>query len=153
MPPNDGPARSAPARRRVSRRSDVFHTSQLINEIVPDEPDPFAANALQEGLGVNWKKTLPIPNVDTRQYPEVRALKDTEIDQVQYTFSLDGSRLSEVFKGSSPFNDGTTVRVEDKPAQGYPVPQARERPEEFVPGLSPELMQLAQEAAKMAPRA
>src|SRR5437660_9872427 len=28
-----------------------FHTQQLINEIVPDEPDPFAANALQEGLG------------------------------------------------------------------------------------------------------
>src|SRR5437763_11973230 len=28
-----------------------FHTQQLINEIMPDEPDPFAANALQEGLG------------------------------------------------------------------------------------------------------
>ncbi|GAC1629924.1 MAG: hypothetical protein NVS4B2_12660 [Chloroflexota bacterium] len=28
-----------------------FHSQQLINEIVADEPDPFAANALQEGLG------------------------------------------------------------------------------------------------------
>ncbi|WP_026548975.1 manganese catalase family protein [Arthrobacter sp. Br18] len=28
-----------------------FHVQQLINEIVPDEPDPAAANALQEGLG------------------------------------------------------------------------------------------------------
>jgi Mn-containing catalase len=28
-----------------------LHTQQLINEIVPDEPDPAAANALQEGLG------------------------------------------------------------------------------------------------------
>ena len=28
-----------------------FHVQQLINEIVPDEPDPTAANALQEGLG------------------------------------------------------------------------------------------------------
>src|SRR5437764_7768333 len=28
-----------------------FHTQQLINEIVSDEPDPAAANALQEGLG------------------------------------------------------------------------------------------------------
>src|SRR5688572_822309 len=28
-----------------------FHVQKLINEIVPDEPDPVAANALQEGLG------------------------------------------------------------------------------------------------------
>ena len=28
-----------------------LHTQQLINEIVVDEPDPAAANALQEGLG------------------------------------------------------------------------------------------------------
>ena len=28
-----------------------FHVQQLINEIVTDEPDPAAANALQEGLG------------------------------------------------------------------------------------------------------
>jgi len=28
-----------------------FHVQQLIHEIVPDEPDPAAANALQEGLG------------------------------------------------------------------------------------------------------
>lgn len=28
-----------------------FHVQKLINQIVPDEPDPAAANALQEGLG------------------------------------------------------------------------------------------------------
>ena len=28
-----------------------LHTQQLINEIAADEPDPAAANALQEGLG------------------------------------------------------------------------------------------------------
>lgn len=27
-----------------------MHVQQLINEIVPGEPDPAAANALQEGL-------------------------------------------------------------------------------------------------------
>ena len=33
-------------------RSPMFlHVQRLINEIVPDEPDPAAANALQEGLG------------------------------------------------------------------------------------------------------
>jgi hypothetical protein len=35
-----------------SRRQLVYlHTQLLINEILPDEPDPAAANALQEGLG------------------------------------------------------------------------------------------------------
>lgn len=34
------------------RRPKMFvHVQRLINEIVPDEPDPAAANALQEGLG------------------------------------------------------------------------------------------------------
>ena len=28
-----------------------LHVQRLINEILPDEPDPAAANALQEGLG------------------------------------------------------------------------------------------------------
>src|SRR5919112_2045715 len=28
-----------------------YHVQSLINEIVQDEPDPSAANALQEGLG------------------------------------------------------------------------------------------------------
>lgn len=28
-----------------------LHTQLLINEILPDEPDPAAANALREGLG------------------------------------------------------------------------------------------------------
>jgi Mn-containing catalase len=118
--------------------------------IVRDEVHEKVYAKALESLEVNWKHTLPIPNVDTRQYPEVRALKDKGVDQVQYTFGLDGSRLSEIFEGSSPFNDGTSVRTEDKPTQGYPMPQAAERPEEFSPGLTRELMQLAQAAAKMA---
>jgi hypothetical protein len=28
-----------------------FHVQQLINPLVDDDPDPAAANALQEGLG------------------------------------------------------------------------------------------------------
>ena len=72
------------------------------------------------------------------------------VGEVQYTFRLDGSRLGEVFKGTSPFNDGTTLRTAERPEQSYPVPVAPERPEEFAPGLPPELVELAQAAAKMA---
>jgi hypothetical protein len=46
--PGEGP----PVSRSQSRRHLVYlHTQLLINEILPDEPDPAAANALQEGLG------------------------------------------------------------------------------------------------------
>ena len=39
-------------RERTRRKAQMFfHVQKLINEIVPDEPDPAAANALQEGLG------------------------------------------------------------------------------------------------------
>ena len=118
--------------------------------IVRDEVHEKVYAKALESLGIDWGKTLPIPNFDASQFPEVKALYDKGIGDVQYTFRLDGSRLAEVFNGSSPFNDGTTVRVADRPDQGYPMPQAPERLEEFSPGLTPELQELAQAAARMA---
>lgn len=119
--------------------------------IVRDEVHQKVYAKALESLGVNWGKTLPIPNTDTSQYPEVKALKDKGLDQVQYTFRLDGSRIGEIFQGLSPFNDGTSVQTQDRPAKGYPFPPAPERPEEFAPGLTPELKELVEAAAKMAP--
>ncbi|MBA3823477.1 MAG: manganese catalase family protein [Ktedonobacterales bacterium] len=118
--------------------------------IVRDEVHQKVYAKALESLGVNWAKTLPVPNVDTSKYPEVKALLDKGIDRVQYTFRLDGSRLGEIFRGDSPFNDGTTVETQDKPATGFPMPQAPERAEEFAPGLTPELKELVKEAAKLA---
>ena len=118
--------------------------------IVRDEVHEKVYAKALESLGVDWGKTLPIPNFDAAQYPEVKALYDKGLGDVQYTFRLDGSRLGEIFKGASPFNDGTTVRTAERPEQGYPMPVAPERREEFAPGLTPELMELAQAAAKMA---
>ena len=118
--------------------------------IVRDEVHEKVYAKALESLGVNWGKTLPIPNFDAAQYPEVKALYDKGLGDVQYTFRLDGSRLGEIFKGASPFNDGTTVRTAERPEQGYPMPAAPERREEFAPGLTPELMELVHAAAKMA---
>lgn len=55
-----------------------------------------------------------------------------------------------MFQGASPFNDGTTIRMMDRPEQGFAIPQAPERLEEFAPGLTPELMELMQAAARLA---
>jgi hypothetical protein len=45
-------------------------------------------------------------------------------------------------------NDGTTLSVPDAP-DGFPVPVARERFEEFSPGLDPALLELVQATADM----
>ncbi|HEY8283924.1 MAG TPA: manganese catalase family protein [Chloroflexota bacterium] len=118
--------------------------------IVRDEVHEKVYAKALESLGVDWGKTLPIPNFDASKFPEVQALYDRGIGDVQWTFRLDGSRAGEVFHGNSPFNDGTTVRTADRPEQGFAMPQAPERPEEFAPGLTPELMELARAAAAMA---
>lgn len=51
--------------------------------------------------------------------------------------------MAQVFKGTAPFNDRTELTTLKEPRQGYPIPAAPERPEEFAPGLDNELQELA----------
>ncbi|HYP40128.1 MAG TPA: manganese catalase family protein [Chloroflexia bacterium] len=118
--------------------------------IVRDQAHEFAFAKALETLGVNWGKVLPIPNFDATQYPEVKKLMDTGLHLKQHHWRLDGSQMSAIFQGSSPTNDGTTLQTDQDPPGGAPIPAAPERPEEFSPGLTPELQALAEAAAKLA---
>jgi Mn-containing catalase len=40
-------------------------------------------------------------------------------------------------------NDGTELVTMKEPRESYPIPLMPERPEEFAPGLDPELQELA----------
>jgi Mn-containing catalase len=97
-----------------------------------------------ESLGVNWGKVLPIPNFDATQYPEVKKLMDLGIHLKQHHFRLDGSEMEKIFQGSSPANDGTEVQTTDKAPAGAPIEGLPERPEEFAPGLTPELLEMVE---------
>ncbi len=121
--------------------------------IVRDHAHQLVFAKALESLGVNWGKVLPIPNFDATKYPEVKALMDDGLHLRQHHFRLDGSQLGAIFHGKSPMNDGTTVETQNEPPEGAPMPKAPERPEEFSPGLSPELMALVEEAAKLSPKA
>jgi Mn-containing catalase len=103
-----------------------------------------------ETLGVDWGKTLPIPKFDARKYPEVKKLMDQGVHRTQHHWRLDGSLLGAIFQGRSPLTDEGETRLEatETPPEGAPIPAAPERPEEFSPGLTPELLELAQQAAK-----
>ena len=111
--------------------------------IVRDEAHQNAFAKALETLGVDWKKTLPIPKFDSSKYPEVKRLLDAGIHREQYHFRLDGSQMEKIFSGSSPLNDGTELVTMKEPRESYPIPMAPERPEEFSPGLDPELQKLA----------
>ena len=95
-----------------------------------------------ETLGVNWGKVLPIPNFDATQYPEVKKLMDLGVHRKQHHFRLDGSEMGKIFQGTSPANDGLEVETTDKTPDGAPITSLPERPEEFAPGLTPELLEM-----------
>ena len=111
--------------------------------IVRDEAHQAAFAKALEKLGVDWSKALPVPKFDSSQFPEVKQLLDAGIHREQYTFRLDSSEMGKIFSGSAPMNDGTELVTMKEPRESYPIPLAPERPEEFAPGLDPELQALA----------
>ncbi|HMG94122.1 MAG TPA: hypothetical protein VK589_28875, partial [Chryseolinea sp.] len=56
---------------------------------------------------------------------------------------LDGSLMEQIYSGSAPANDGSELTTLAEPRESFPIPEAPERPEEFSPGLDPELQELA----------
>jgi Mn-containing catalase len=110
--------------------------------IVRDEAHQKAFAKALETLGIDWNKALPIPKFDSTKYPEVKKLLDAGIGREQYHFRLDGSELGKIFSGPSPFNGEELIAMKE-PRVSFPIPDAPERPEEFAPGLDPELQELA----------
>ena len=116
--------------------------------IARDEAHEMAFAKALETLGVEWNKILPIPKFDSSKYPEVKKLIDAGVNREQYHFRMDGSLMEKIFTGSAPANDGTELVTLSEPKVKYPVPSAPERPEEFAPGLDPELAELADALAE-----
>lgn len=105
-----------------------FHVQQLINEIEQDEPDPAAANALQEGLGgqfgemrtmmqylfqsINFRGPAAKPYKDL-----IQGIGTEEISHVE----LIGTTISRLLDGSPRYNGRLTDPV-DKPGSGGAIP-------------------------------
>jgi Mn-containing catalase len=111
--------------------------------IVRDEAHEMAFAKALETLGVDWGKVLPVPKFDSTQLPEVKKLMDAGLHREQYHFRLDSSMLEKIYSGSAPANDGTELITLKEPERSFEIPSAPERPEEFSPGLDPELQELA----------
>lgn len=92
-----------------------------------------------EVLGVNWGRVLPVPKINTAGMPEVQELEGRNLHNQQWTFAKDGSEMTKIFTGPSPFGDGKLETLEGAP-DGFELPQLPERAGEFAPGLDKELL-------------
>jgi Mn-containing catalase len=118
--------------------------------IVRDQAHENGYAKALETLGVDWKKVLPIPKTNAEQFPEVKKMVDLGWQSKQYTFDLTGaSEAAKIFRGPSPSNDGTQLDATEQAPEGAPLTIADERPEEFAPGLDPELLALIQATADL----
>jgi len=105
-----------------------FHLQEFINEIAQDEPDPAAANALQEGLGGQFGEMRTMmqylfQSINFRG-PEGKPFKDLiqgigteEISHVE----LIGTTISRLLDGSPEYSGKPTDPV-DKPGAGGATP-------------------------------
>lgn len=75
-----------------------------------------------------------MPNYDINKYPECRKYVDMGFHNAQFNFSLDPTRMEEIFQGESPSRNKGTLTVTDPP-KGFPVPELPEIPNEHSPGL------------------
>jgi Mn-containing catalase len=98
-----------------------------------------------ESLGVDWGNTLPVPKVDTAKMPEVKELEARNLHNQQWTFSSEESGLAKIFKGDSPFGDGTLEAIDGTP-EGAEMLKFPDRKEEFSSGLDKSLLTKASTA-------
>ncbi|GAB3576106.1 manganese catalase family protein [Leifsonia lichenia] len=118
--------------------------------IVRDQAHENGYAKALETLGVDWNKLLPIPKTNADRFPEVKKLTDLGLQSKQYTFDLAGqSEAGKIFQGLSPSKDGTTLDASAQAPEGAPSVIARERFEEYAPGLDPELLKLIQATADL----
>jgi Mn-containing catalase len=74
---------------------------------------------------------------------------DEGVHLKQHHFRLDGSEMGKIFQGAAPTDDDTSVETTDEAPEGFPIEGLPERPEEFSPGLSPELRELVEAASEL----
>jgi Mn-containing catalase len=102
-----------------------------------------------ETLGVQWNKALPIPRIDTSGMKEVKELERKNLHNQMWTFTDNNknetSGLADIFKGSSPFDDGGELEVIDGHPEGANIPFMPDAPQEFASGLDTDLRKLAQQ--------
>ena len=103
-----------------------LHTQQLINDIAVDEPDPAAANALQEGLGGQFGEMRTMMQYlfqainfrgDAASKPYKDLLQGVGTEEISHV-ELIGTTIARLLDGSPEYSGRKTDPVDKPGAQG-----------------------------------
>src|SRR6476659_5084727 len=103
-----------------------LHTQQLINEIAVDQPDPAAANALQEGLGGQFGEMRTMMQYlfqsmnfrgDATSKPYKDLLQGVGTEEISHV-ELIGTTISRLLDGSPEYKGRKTDAVDKPGAKG-----------------------------------
>jgi Mn-containing catalase len=103
-----------------------LHTQLLINEILPDEPDPAAANALQEGLGGQFGEMRTMMQYlfqsinfrgDANSKPYKDLLQGIGTEEISHV-ELIGTTIAQLLDGSPAYQGKKTDPVDEPGAEG-----------------------------------
>ena len=103
-----------------------LHTQQFINEIAVDEPDPAAANALQEGLGGQFGEMRTMMQYlfqsmnfrgDATSKPYKDLIQGVGTEEISHV-ELIGTTISRLLDGSPEYNGKKTDSVDQPGAKG-----------------------------------
>lgn len=91
------------------------------------------AKALEKLTGVDVGKLLPVPELSNKRFPHARRHEESGLHQILYRFSPDDySRIGEIWTGAHP-EDGSPLRVEQGPPEGFDPPDLDEEPQLTAP--------------------
>ena len=103
-----------------------LYTEKLINEILPDEPDPAAANALQEGLGGQFGEMRTMMQYlfqsinfrgDAASKPYKDLLQGVGTEEISHV-ELIGTTIARLLDGSPGYTGKPTDPVDEPGAKG-----------------------------------
>jgi Mn-containing catalase len=96
------------------------------------------AKALEKLTGVEVGKLLPIPEISNKRFPEAHKHEKKGLHQILFRFSPDDYReMSQIWNGVHP-EDGSPLRVEDGPPEGFDPPELPPEPQLTAP-LGPDI--------------
>ncbi len=91
------------------------------------------AKALEKLTGVDVGKLLPIPDISNKRFPEAKKHEDRGLHRVLFRFSPnDYKQINEIWNGPHP-EDGSELRVDDRPFEGFTPPDLEEEPQLTAP--------------------
>jgi Mn-containing catalase len=106
------------------------------------------AKALEKLTGVDVGKLLPIPDISNKRFPEAKKHEAKGLHQILYRFSPDDyKQITQIWTGKHP-EDGSPLRVEDGPPEGFDPPELPAEPQLTAP-IGPDIdAQMFKDVAK-----